>query len=73
MTREGIIWRYYTPTAAERALDWSRKSINARLADRFMQPKPKGHPRPEADGCADFAREYERAEMLDGRFPDLGD
>ena len=52
MTREGIIWRDYTPTPAERRVDYYRKAENVRLADRFMQPKPKGHPHPEADGCA---------------------
>ena len=78
MTREGIIWRDYIPTPRERAIAWNHKQPQGvkpgnLFAHRFMQPKPKGHPHPEADGCANFAREYERAEMLDGRFPDFGD
>ena len=53
MTRNGIIWRDYTPNPAERRVDYYRKAENARLADRFMQPPQPGTlPRPVADGCA---------------------
>ena len=53
MTREGIIWRDYTPNPAERRVDYYRKAENVRLADRFMRPPQPGTlPRPVADGCA---------------------
>ena len=56
--------RYIAQSAA------TPNGVVASLPARFMQPPQPGTlPRPVADGCANFAREYERAEMLDGRFP----